>query len=243
MSGARLILMMLVGGFLAEAAVAGIFSRKSKTSPQRVPELIGILKSDAKERNRANAADELGSHDPQANPDIVPALLDALRDSSDDVRLQAVQALGKLRPVRPEVGQALEHAQSGDSSTKVRLQARTTLWQYQLAGYRANKSEGPSVSPPAPLPKTPPLTTTPEPPLLEPALTPSASAPARRMPQAAPASRLAPIPAAQTKAAPVPPVYARPLPSGAPKPPLVPTVPPVLRTPPSDEGPELNPPM
>jgi len=240
MSGARLILMMLVGGFLAEAAAAGIFSRKSKASPQRIPELIGILKSDAKERNRANAADELGGHDPQSNPDIVPALLDALRDASDDVRLQAVQALGKLRPVRPEVGQALEQTLNGDTSTKVRLQARTTLWQYQLAGYRAGKSEGPSVNPPAPLPKTPPVTTSQEPPLLETPMTPAATAPAQRMPQAAPASRLAPIPAPQLKAAPV---FARPLPSGTPKPPLVPTVPPVLRTPPSDEGPELNPPM
>ncbi|MBL8799018.1 MAG: HEAT repeat domain-containing protein [Planctomycetia bacterium] len=235
MRGQRLILLMLVSGLLAETATAGIFSRR-KPAAQRVPELIGVLKSDAKERHRADAADELGGLDAQSNPEIIPALLEALRDASADVRVQAVQALGKLRPVRPEVGQALEQAQNGDSSIKVRLQARTALWQYQLAGYRPGKNEGPPINPPTNVSAKPLAPTTQEPPLLQAPATP----PARRMPQAAPASRLAPIPAAQPNPMPT---FARPLPSGTAKPPLVPTPAPILQTPPSDEGPELNAPM
>jgi len=230
---------------LAPAARAGILFWRKKDKPAqtqqsqpappqpsaRVTELIHSLKSDPSEARRTAAAEDLRQHDIAASPEILPALLDALqRDPKPDVRAAAAHTLGRTRPVAQEVGIALEQAAANDSARQVRSQARTALNQYQRSGYR--KLDGPSLTPP------PGTATTTEPPLAEP--------PA---PRRTPGPRLAPTPApTPPRAQPLPSVptttsVARPMPSGPPRPPLVPADPPRLQTPPgTSEGPALTPP-
>jgi len=115
------------------------FGKKPVKNPvERVPELIGILKTDGDEDKRADAASELRQFDPIVFPVIVPVLIDALAtDKKPSVRAEAAIALSKIRPVSPLVGQALENSISKDASMRVRIQARSSLLQYNLAGYRS----------------------------------------------------------------------------------------------------------
>jgi hypothetical protein len=220
----RLVLVLLLTPALAAPASAGIiFGKKSKPNPaERVPELLGTVKTDGDEHKRAAAAEELRQYDPTAFPDIVPVLIDVLQnDKKPSVRAEAAQSLGKLRPISQQAGQALEQALAKDSSMRVRLQARSALVQYHWSGYRSKKEEPPTPAKDPPHPtKEPPLAgppvTTKEPPLAPPVDKP---APPRLVPQ--------------------------PAPSGPVVPPLVPTVPPPLKTPPppsEEKGPELSPP-
>jgi len=143
-----LILMLVGAAMLAPPARAGIFSKHNKVNPaDRVPTLIATLRADQDERKRASAAEELRQYDPNMFPEIIPTLADiALRDPKSSVRLEAIQSLAKLRPVSQRAGGALEQA-THDESVRVRLQARTLLWQYHLAGYRGGKT--PDISAPA----------------------------------------------------------------------------------------------
>ena len=185
MKWSRYLLTLALLPALADPAWAGIFgfgkrSPKEGKPADRVAELIIAVKTDKDERKRADAADELRQFEPKDHPDVVPILIDVLlNDPSPSVRVNAAQSLVKLRPVSQQAGWALEQAQANDSSTRVRLQARTGLWQYHLAGYKSQKSEGtvqpqtkepplapgptapaPAVKPvpaPRPLPSGPPL--------------------------------------------------------------------------------------
>jgi hypothetical protein len=77
------------------------------------------------------------------------------------VRLEAIQSLAKLRPVSQQAGLTLEQA-AHDDSMRVRMQARTLLFQYRLAGYRGAKT--PEIAAPPNVLHTdePPLATPPE---------------------------------------------------------------------------------
>jgi hypothetical protein len=149
-------------------------------------------------------------------------------DSKSAVRAEAAQSLGKLRPISQEAGMALQMAASSDTALRVRLQARTSLIQYQVSGFRS-KLTGPDLGP-----------NNQEPPLAAPTETPPQSVPTKPTP-----GRIVPVPAS-TSAAKVPLVappqttVAQPAPASTMRPPLVPTDPPQLRTPPSDDGPVLN---
>jgi len=220
----RLALVAILLAVLADPASAGIFGKKNKPNPtERVPELLSIVKTDGDEHKRTAAVEELRQYDVKQFPTIVPALVDALMtDPKPGVRSEAAQSLSKLRPVSKEAGWALEQAVAKDASMRVRLQARSALLHYHLAGYHGGKEAAPA----------PPATQSSEPPLAAPA---DAAAAARV--QAKPASKpeKAPpaVPAVNTNNEP------RPLPSG---PPLVPTEMPKLKPAPSsgDQGPELN---
>ena len=212
---------VLLGAVLP--APAGIFSRRKKSDPQqRVPELVQILKTDRDDRKRLDAAEELRQYDPGQYPQIVPALIDALQtDPKPGVRSEAAHTLGKLRPVNPPAGQALERAAAQDHALRVRLQARTALMFYHMAGYSSSKKGEPPTGPGGnPTTNEPPLpsgATTNEPPLAGP---PPAAAPPP-----------APVP---VSAPPALSLY-RPLPTNPGTPPPAPlTVP--------DEGPVLEPP-
>jgi HEAT repeat protein len=207
---------------LAGPASAGLIfgKRKPKPSPaERVPELINIVKSDGDENKRQNAVEELRQYDPSAFAAIVPALIEALlTDKKPAVRAEAAQSLGKLRPISQEAGQALEEALHGDSSMRVRLQARSALLQYHWAGYHGGKD----VPPVEPALKDPPST--------PPAVSTSARPPTRIMPQAVPV----PLPQQPTTrepplAAPLSPATPAKLPPGPPSPP--------------QGGPDLGPPF
>ena len=103
-----------------------VFSKKPKTNPsQRVPELILIVKTDGDEKKRAHAAEELRDYDSVTFGEIVPVLVDVLKnDKKHGVRLEAVNSLAKIRPVPPVGGaHALEQAAADDEYWRVRWQA------------------------------------------------------------------------------------------------------------------------
>lgn len=166
----RILLLLAFLPWLVTPVHAGILfgRKKDKIDPRtRVPELIVILKSDGDADKRGQAAEELRNYDATAFPEIVAALVNALlNDPKPAVRLEAVQSLGKVRPVTQEAGDALEQALANDASMRVRLQARSTLLQYHWAGYRSGKK-----------PDVPPLTPNREPPLAGPDGRPVVSTP------------------------------------------------------------------
>jgi hypothetical protein len=227
----RLVLIVMLVPMLTAPASAGIlFGKKNKPNPaDRVPELIGIVRTDGDEHKRSAAAEELRQYDPTAFPEIVPALIEVLlNDKKPGVRAEAAQSLGKLRPVSQQAGMALEQALAKDSSMRVRLQARSALVQYHWSGYHGPKKDEPPIQTKEP-PVAPPVIQTKEPPLaLPPPMT--KPPPPRIVPQPAPS----PTPPATSSPG------AKPLPAGPVQPPLVPTEPPILEPPP--KGPELTPP-
>jgi hypothetical protein len=212
-----------------EPATAGIFGKKSKPTPaERVPELLSIVKTDGDEHKRTAAVEELRQYDAKQFPNIVPALVDVLMtDPKPGVRAEAAQSLSKLRPVSKEAGWALEQAVAKDASMRVRLQARSALLHYHLAGYRGGKEAAPAAAP----------VQSSEPPLAAP--------PPKAAPADAPAPRLQPKPVSQPASGPpAAPAVNRgnapqPLPVG---PPLAPTEAPKLKPVPTsgDQGPDLN---
>lgn len=164
---------------------AGVLFGKKKDRPdpkQRVPELVGTLKTDKDADRRAKAAEELRLYDPAVFAELVPALLAALgNDPASSVRIEAAHSLSKLRPVTNDVGEALEQSVSKDSSMRVRLQARSALLQYHWAGYRGKKggdvpppltptTKEPPIAGPEKEPTPPPISTTPAGPLAPPVL-------------------------------------------------------------------------
>src|SRR5260370_17651264 len=94
-------------------------------------------------------------------------------------RMEVLNGLHRGRPVSQPAGQAIEHAASSDESLRVRLQAKTALLKYHLAGYSSSNKNEPSVFHP----------TTQEPPLADstsPAIPPVAFPPAPGPKAAAP---------------------------------------------------------
>jgi len=169
----RLLLVCTVIASQAAPAHAGIFRKTPKPDPnQRVPELLKVLKDHGEERKRADAAEELRDYDSRAFPDLMPALIDAMQnDPSSLVRSQAANSIGRLRPISQQAGFALEQTLQNDSSWRVRVAARTTLWEYHLLGYRSGK-------PPEKV-----LEQTEEPPLADP---PAVATPSKPVPQELP---------------------------------------------------------
>lgn len=223
----RVSVLVVVLALSAQPLRAGIiFNRKPKApANDRVPTLLYTLKSDPTERKRADAADELGNFDGGMNPEIIPALIEAvLKDPQPSVRIQAVQSLGKIRPVSQQAGRAIEQAASSDPTLRVQLQARNALIQYRMGGYQSQPGQ-PAPTVPTRTIRTdePPLADPPRPPAPMPTVTPTA----------------VPRPAAPAGSVPAPPP--RPLPEG---PALTPTsaalpLPREAVRPPED-GPELN---
>lgn len=224
----HLLLAVLLAAAAAAPAEAGILFGRKKEKPDpkaRVPELITTLKSDKDSDKRARAADELRQFDPAAFPEIIPALVNALQnDPKSHVRVEAAQALGRIRPVSQVVGDALEQALARDGSMRVRLQARSQLLQYQLAGYRAGKK-----------PDVPTVNSTREPPLAQPdrqpppvTTAPPPAAPVRASTPVIRPTPQAPVRNSQSLTPPVPMTK---------EPPLAP--PPPAPAPAGGEGPEL----
>ena len=132
--------------------------KTEKPDPKvRVPLLLHIVQNDKEEFKRSEAIVELRQYDAAAFPEMIPVLLQALSsDPRPGVRIDAAQTLSKLRPIHPKVGEALEQAISNDPSLRVRLQARTALLGYQMAGYRNHKKpDAVGTSSPVVSPQTP----------------------------------------------------------------------------------------
>jgi hypothetical protein len=136
--------MFLLVAVLAIASTATssagiIFNRHPKeenSSGGRTFELIRTLRHDLDERHRKAAVDGLSKSDSKETPQIAPALVDSmLNDPSPAVRAEAAEALGRIRPMAPQVGMALEKALNTDSSSTVKSAARNSLSAYVHAGY------------------------------------------------------------------------------------------------------------
>ena len=122
----------------------GIFRKKPKPeSAAKTKQLVTTLQSDPDEKKRVQAAEELRSVDPRNNPDVVPALIGALqKDPSPAVRTEAVESIGKMKPVSPSAAVAMETALQSDPDPKVRDAVKAALWQYHLNGYRSPPTGG-----------------------------------------------------------------------------------------------------
>jgi hypothetical protein len=224
----RTLLVLPLLAALPLSASAGLFFGKKAPKPDpatRVPDLIATVKSDGDENKRAAAAEELRQYDPTTQHEIVPILIDVLlHDAKPSVRAEAAQSLSKLRPVSQEAGWALEQAVAKDTSMRVRLQARSALLMYHMAGYHSTKVEEPAAQ-------------TKEPPLAD-----GASAP--KTPKAT-GNRLVPVPAPPA-GPPLVPAMPTPAPVPAPPQPVFPASPRTLVNPPAtptEDGPSLLPPQ
>ena len=255
----RLLIVPVVVASLQAPAQAGIFFRRTpKPDPaERVPALLATLRGDPDERKRANAAEELRHYDPKSYPDLLPSLVNALQaDPSSAVRNEAASSIGKLRPISQLAGYALEQALANDSSMRVRMAARSALWQYHLYGYRSNRpaeggnnqtSEPPLATPsrPAMTPPTGPAMP-PQVPIVQPPtrpVTPAKPVSKRNQPPANPM-----IPRNQTSepplAPPLPPATTPQIPDAPAVPPMpLPQAPNSFSAPtpaPGDDGPSLG---
>ncbi|MGL6074098.1 MAG: HEAT repeat domain-containing protein [Fimbriiglobus sp.] len=112
--------------------------RQAKPDPvSRAKQLIETLKSDPDEAKRRAAALELRGMDPRNNADVIPALtLSLQKDPSPIVRIEAIDSLGKLKPVSQTAGLAMESALETEPDAKVRDSIKAALWQYHLNGYK-----------------------------------------------------------------------------------------------------------
>jgi hypothetical protein len=131
-----------------------LFGKRPKVNVQeRVPELLGKVKSDKEERQRIAAASELRQFDGAAFPEIAFTLIDVLQsDTSSNVRLEAAVSLARLRPSTQEASQALQQAAAKDSALRVRMQARTSLMFYHVStSPKKAEPQGP-ILPTAPMP-------------------------------------------------------------------------------------------
>jgi hypothetical protein len=153
------LVVLALPAFSVPAQAQFFFKKARPAAAQRVPELILILKTETDERKRAAAADELRDYDAKTFTEIVPVLIDVLHnDKKYSVRVEALNTLYRVRPVSQSVGQALEYSASSDESLRVRLQAKTALLKYHLAGYSSSTKNEPSIFQPS----------TQEPPLADP---------------------------------------------------------------------------
>jgi hypothetical protein len=237
MNRSRTFLVVVLLAATPALAPAGFLFGKKTPKPDpaaRVPELLGIVKTDGDEDKRSAAAEELRQYDAEKFPDIIPVLVDVLlHDGKASVRAGAAQSLGKLRPVNQQAGAALEQAVAKDAAMRVRLQARSSLLLYYMAGYHAGKKdEMPAINN-----KEPPLAGS-----VPPAVNTSNAPPVTAPPSTPPAPpRLIPIPN-QTVAPPLAPSIPAPYPAFRPMPAQPATPSPPLAPVPAGQGPDLSPP-
>ncbi len=127
-----------------------IVLEKKGMTPERVGQLLTILRSDLNEDNRLHAAEELGRLDGSRYPEIIPLLIETLRnDPKPAVRAEVVDSLTKIRPITQEAGKAIETAKE-DGSFKVRWHARSAARAYHNAGYQdQDKKIASTISKPA----------------------------------------------------------------------------------------------
>ena len=137
--GISVILLMMIGeGQALPLQLFFLGKPKNIQNSEQVAQICQILKSSGEELVRLQSIEDLRSVEGVSQPMAIVALSDSMvSDRKAGVRAEAALALSKMRPVRQEVGAALEKAITNDPSMRVRLQARSALLQYNLAGYRS----------------------------------------------------------------------------------------------------------
>jgi len=140
-----LIAALLIPGMIAPLGAVGadgpgLFNLKPRLDQSRVRFLAELLRSDPDEKKRRAAVAELGDADPRAHPEVMSALITALKKDAAAVRASAAEVIGKFKNVFPLAGNALESAAESDPDPRVRTAAKQALWDYHLNGYRSAKS-------------------------------------------------------------------------------------------------------
>ncbi|MCE9567204.1 MAG: HEAT repeat domain-containing protein [Planctomycetes bacterium] len=143
MPGTRIIIaVVLVTGFAAPVAARadgnGLFTRRPDQS--RVRFLAELLRTDPDEKKRKAAVAELADADPRTHPEVMPALIAALKKDAAAVRAAAAEVIGKFKTTFPLAGAALESIAETDPDPTVRSAAKQALWDYHLNGYRSPKT-------------------------------------------------------------------------------------------------------
>ncbi len=134
------IIVLIIVGEVQVLPLQLFFLGKPKTTmnPEQVAQICQILKSSGEEMVRLQSIDQLRGVEGVCQPMAIVALADSMiLDKKAGIRAEAAMALSKMRPIRQEVGAALEKAVTNDPSMRVRIQARSALLQYNLAGYRS----------------------------------------------------------------------------------------------------------
>jgi hypothetical protein len=157
------LLMVLVGGgsiFPSQLFFPG--KPKQNLNSEQITQICQILKTSGEETARMQAIDDLRLIVGISQHLAVSALMDSLKmDRKSGVRAEAAVALSKMRPIRQEVGTALENSIAKDTSMRVRIQARSALLQYNLAGYRSTQGSIPIADPLGQIAKEPSTQTLP----------------------------------------------------------------------------------
>jgi HEAT repeats len=208
----RVMLLVPVALCTTVPAQAGVIFNRSSKHPFKQPatvaptdpvgDLIHALRTEADERRRAAIANELSRFDLKQAPQAGGALIEALQsDPSPLVRNEVAEALGRMRPLTQQVGQALEQAFSSDPASRVRLTARASLVPFIQAGYKpANRSEFAGTEMPRVAPAAPPRPA-PAAPLGSPLMTRNARQLPARETVEPPLAGVSPTDAAKAKAA------------------------------------------
>src|SRR5689334_20401832 len=122
----------------AEPAHAQLFGNWFRKAPpqvppqQRVSALLATARTDADERHRIQAIEELRNFDTKQFPEIVPVLAEvAEKDAKPGVRAEAVNSLVRIRPISNIAGQAIETAAQHDENWRNRMSAQTALVRYR----------------------------------------------------------------------------------------------------------------
>jgi hypothetical protein len=126
-----------LGLFKKKPAGPSATPAKADTST-KVKQLVATLQSDTDIDRRKAAAEELRSHDPRNNPDLIPALITAVqKDPSPAVRTLAAETIGLYKSLYPAAAAALDSAEKNDPDVGVRTAAKNALWQYHLNGFKS----------------------------------------------------------------------------------------------------------
>ena len=128
---------LLLAIFVSDGNANPFFKRTPKPeAEQYVPVLIKTLKSDPDEKKRAVAAELLREFDVKAFPDILPALIDALKDdTSSAVRLEALKSIGRQHPITQPMIFAVQNAKN-DPSKQVRSATKDIAIRWLFHGIR-----------------------------------------------------------------------------------------------------------
>ncbi len=143
LSYSAVIYLLAVAELQAQTHWSDWFYRLPLAEPARVRHWVETLRRHPDAAQRLEAVRRLAQSDPRAHPDVIPALVDALRrDPAASVRQLAADTLGRFPVMSSQAGVALEEAMERDPVDAVRAAARQALWEYHLLGYHSPKGVG-----------------------------------------------------------------------------------------------------
>jgi len=155
----------------ANHAHAQIFFKKPRTAPeaqpapaveaaserQKIAEAMFAAKNDPDERKRSRAIGALEGVDAKNHPEAATLLAEiALKESQPHLRMDAMSALARLRPMSGIAAHTLEKAAETDAAWRNRVHAKTLSLRYNLT-YRPAKDDPVAAANPVPTQTQPPV--------------------------------------------------------------------------------------